>query len=54
MLSAEDVGDSLAAVQGLSKKHDAFEVDFQVHCDRTEEINKAGEALIAEVGNHQY
>ena len=29
LLSGEDVGDTLAAVQGLLKKHDAFETDFK-------------------------
>jgi len=31
LLSVEDYGDSMAAVQGLLKKHDAFETDFQAH-----------------------
>jgi len=51
LLSNNDHGDTLAAVQGLLKKHDAFETDFQVHNDRCSEINKAGDKLISE-GNH--
>lgn len=30
LLSSEDYGDTLAAVQGLLKKHDAFETDLNV------------------------
>lgn len=30
LLGVEDYGDTMAAVQGLLKKHDAFETDFQV------------------------
>ena len=37
--------------QGLLKKHDAFETDFQVHRDRSAEVTKEGDKLIAE-GNH--
>jgi len=51
LLSGEDMGDTLAAVQGLLKKHDAFETDFQVHRDRSAEVTKEGDKLIAE-GNH--
>lgn len=41
----------MAAVQGLLKKHDAFETDFAAHRDRCTDICKAGEKLIAD-GNH--
>ncbi|ESO95207.1 hypothetical protein LOTGIDRAFT_202396 [Lottia gigantea] len=51
LLSGDDFGDTMAAVQGLIKKHEAFETDFQVHRDRCVEINKEGEKLIVE-GNH--
>mgnify|MGYP000344864463 CR=1 FL=1 len=47
----EDYGDTMAAVQGLLKKHDAFEMDFAAHRDRCTEICGAGEKLIAD-GNH--
>ena len=48
LLSGEDVGDTLAAVQGLLKKHDAFETDFKVHRDRAEEVTRDGEKLVSE------
>jgi spectrin alpha len=51
LLSGDDYGDTLAAVQGLLKKHGAFETDFKVHEDRCSEISKEGDKLIAE-GNH--
>jgi spectrin alpha len=51
LLSGEDIGETLAAVQGLLKKHDAFETDFQVHEDRCREVRKEGEKLVGE-GNH--
>ncbi|XP_023929927.1 spectrin alpha chain-like isoform X4 [Lingula anatina] len=51
LLSGEDYGDTLAAVQGLLKKHDAFETDLRVHQDRCTEIKTNGDKLIDE-GNH--
>ncbi|CAH1785763.1 unnamed protein product [Owenia fusiformis] len=51
LLSGDDYGDTLAAVQGLIKKHDAFDTDYQVHKDRSSEIYKDGDKLIEE-GNH--
>jgi len=46
VLAVDDRGDNLAAVQGLLKKHDAFETDLQVHSDRCAEIERDGEKLI--------
>ncbi|XP_060596253.1 spectrin alpha chain, non-erythrocytic 1-like isoform X2 [Ruditapes philippinarum] len=51
LLSGGDLGDTMAAVQGLLKKHEVFETDFQVHRERCQEVQKEGEKLIAE-GNH--
>ncbi|KAI0240930.1 Spectrin alpha chain [Lamellibrachia satsuma] len=51
LLSGDDFGDTLATVQGLLKKHDAFETDFQVHQDRFQVIKTDGDKLIDE-GNH--
>jgi len=51
LLSGDDYGDTLAAVQGLLKKHAAFETDFKVHEDRCTEITNEGEKLI-QAGNH--
>ena len=51
LLSGDDYGDTLAAVQGLLKKHDAFTTDCQVHKDRCIEVTKEGDKLI-EDGNH--
>ncbi|CAG2122273.1 unnamed protein product, partial [Medioppia subpectinata] len=51
LLSIEDYGDTMAAVQGLLKKHDAFEADFAVHRERCADIINAGQQLVAE-GNH--
>lgn len=47
----EDFGDTMAAVQGLLKKHDAFETDFAVHRDRCEQISHGGIDL-ADSKNH--
>jgi spectrin alpha len=52
LLSSEEYGDSLAAVQGLLKKHDAFDTDFQVHKDRCRDIIKDGEKLINDGNYH--
>ncbi|CAG9856863.1 unnamed protein product [Phyllotreta striolata] len=51
LLGVEDYGDTMAAVQGLLKKHDAFETDFQAHRDRCRDIGDDGQRLVAE-GNH--
>ncbi|RWS27338.1 hypothetical protein B4U80_10632, partial [Leptotrombidium deliense] len=51
LLNVEDYGDTMAAVQGLLKKHDAFEADHAVHRERCSDIINAGQQLITE-GNH--
>ncbi len=51
LLSSEDYGDTLAAVQGLQKKHKAFDMDYNVHQERVAEIKRQGEALI-QAENH--
>lgn len=51
LLSVEDYGDTMAAVQGLIKKHDAFETDLAAHKDRCNDICQAGSQLVQE-GNH--
>lgn len=47
----EDYGDTMAAVQGLIKKHDAFETDLAAHKDRCNDICQAGDQLVRD-GNH--
>jgi spectrin alpha len=42
---------NMAAVQGLLKKHDVMEAEFQTHRDRIEELYSDGRKLI-EQGNH--
>merc|ERR1712241_43190 len=51
LLTVPDLGENMAAVQGLLKKHDAFETDLSVHNDKVGEINNAGQKLI-EARNH--
>lgn len=51
LLSSKELGETLAAVQGLIKKHEALETDCGVHQERANEICKQGEALIAR-GNY--
>ncbi|XP_071821753.1 spectrin alpha chain, non-erythrocytic 1-like isoform X5 [Apostichopus japonicus] len=46
VLSSEDYGDTLAAVQGLQKKHRAFDTDFGVHKDRVDDIKNKGDELV--------
>lgn len=53
LLSVEDYGDSMAAVQGLLKKHDAFETDFAAHRDRCSDICEHGAKLVANNNHHQ-
>ena len=52
LLSVDDYGDTMAAVQGLLKKHDAFEADFAVHRERAADIISAGNQLIQERNHH--
>eukprot|EP00117_Sycon_ciliatum_P010415 scpid4432/ scgid12327/ Spectrin alpha chain, brain; Alpha-II spectrin; Fodrin alpha chain; Spectrin, non-erythroid alpha chain len=47
LVTSDEVGDTLATVQGLMKKHEAFETDLDVHQDRVTELKKAGDELIA-------
>uniref|UniRef100_A0AAQ4S231 Spectrin alpha, non-erythrocytic 1 n=1 Tax=Gasterosteus aculeatus aculeatus TaxID=481459 RepID=A0AAQ4S231_GASAC len=49
LVGSEDYGDTLAAVQGLLKKHEAFETDFTVHRDRVSDVCTNGEELIKKV-----
>lgn len=51
LLSANDSGDTMAAVQGLLKKHDVMESEFMNHRDRVEELTVEGRKLI-DKGNH--
>lgn len=51
LLHVQDYGDTMAAVQGLLKKHEAFESDLGVHRERCADIRAAGDQLIGE-GNH--
>lgn len=53
LLSVEDYGDSMAAVQGLLKKHDAFETDFAAHRDRCTSICDQGSTLVENKNHHQ-
>ncbi|CAG0895460.1 unnamed protein product [Darwinula stevensoni] len=52
LLSVDDYGDTMAAVQGLIKKHDAFEMDLTVHRERCNDICNAGEQLIGDRNHH--
>lgn len=49
----DDFGDTIAGVQGLSKKHEAFETDLGVHVDRCRELEAEGDRLLAEGNHHQ-
>ncbi|XP_018608375.1 spectrin alpha chain, non-erythrocytic 1-like isoform X4 [Scleropages formosus] len=52
LVASEDYGDTLAAVQGLLKKHEAFETDFTVHRDRVSDVCANGEELIKKNNHH--
>uniref|UniRef100_A0A4W4H2V2 Spectrin alpha chain, non-erythrocytic 1 n=1 Tax=Electrophorus electricus TaxID=8005 RepID=A0A4W4H2V2_ELEEL len=45
LVGSEDYGDTLAAVQGLLKKHEAFETDFTVHRDRVNDVCANGDDM---------
>merc|ERR1719273_1281929 len=52
LLTVPDLGENMAAVQGLLKKHDAFETDLSVHTERCTEICSAGQKLIEDRNHH--
>ena len=52
LLTVPDLGDNMAAVQGLIKKHDAFETDLSVHGERCTDICEQGQNLIEERNHH--
>jgi spectrin alpha len=52
LLTVPDLGDNMAAVQGLLKKHDAFETDLSVHMSRSAEICNDGQKLIDDRNHH--
>ncbi|XP_040260711.1 spectrin alpha chain, non-erythrocytic 1 isoform X4 [Bufo bufo] len=52
LVASEDYGDTLAAIQGLLKKHEAFETDFTVHKDRVHDVCASGEDLIQKNNHH--
>merc|ERR1719232_1336374 len=52
LLTVPDLGENMAAVQGLLKKHDAFETDISVHGDRCTDICEAGQKLIDDRNHH--
>lgn len=51
ILSSDNLGENMAAVQGLLKKHDTFQVDLQLHTQRINDLIKNGQDLI-NAGNH--
>ncbi|GAV01441.1 hypothetical protein RvY_12154 [Ramazzottius varieornatus] len=53
LMQVDDFGDTIAGVQGLSKKHEAFETDLGVHVDRCRELEAEGDRLLAEGNHHQ-
>ena len=52
LLTVPDLEDNMAAVQGLIKKHDAFETDLTVHGERCTDISEQGQILIEEKNHH--
>ena len=52
LLTVPDHGDNMAAVQGLLRKHDAFETDISGHDDRCTDICEHGQQLIEECNHH--
>lgn len=52
-LAGPDPSDTMAAVQGLLKKHDVLETEFQSHRDRLDELNAEGKKMIEQGNHHQ-
>ncbi|VDO07630.1 unnamed protein product [Brugia timori] len=51
ILSSDNFGENMAGVQGLLKKHDAFEADLALHTQRIDHLIVEGQKLIDD-GNH--
>ena len=51
-VSSDEAGDTLAAVQELMKKHEAFETDLATHRERVRKIEREAERLVGQ-GNYQ-
>lgn len=51
ILSSDNFGENMAGVQGLLKKHDAFEADLALHTQRIDHLIGEGQKLI-DGGNH--
>lgn len=51
ILSSDNFGENMAGVQGLLKKHDAFEADLALHTQRIKQLIDEGQQLI-DSGNH--
>ncbi|VDM96402.1 unnamed protein product [Thelazia callipaeda] len=51
ILSSDNFGENMAGVQGLLKKHDAFEADLALHTQRINQLIADGIKLI-DAGNH--
>nr|CAB3266545.1 spectrin alpha chain, non-erythrocytic 1 [Phallusia mammillata] len=49
---SQQVPQSLAATQSLLAKHEAFETDLSVHCDRISAVKATGQSLIDEENPH--
>uniref|UniRef100_A0A0K2TMK4 Spectrin alpha chain n=1 Tax=Lepeophtheirus salmonis TaxID=72036 RepID=A0A0K2TMK4_LEPSM len=52
LLTVPDLGENMAAVQGLLKKHDAFQTDLSVHLDSCKEVSADGQKLIEKENHH--
>jgi spectrin alpha len=52
LLTVPDLGENMAAVQSLLKKHDAFETDLSIHKGNCNDIVTAGQTLINEDNHH--
>uniref|UniRef100_A0A8C4WXB9 Spectrin alpha, non-erythrocytic 1 n=1 Tax=Eptatretus burgeri TaxID=7764 RepID=A0A8C4WXB9_EPTBU len=52
LVASEDYGETLAAVQGLLKKHEAFETDFAVHHERVNDVCTNAEQLVQKNNHH--
>uniref|UniRef100_A0A2A6CFM8 Spc-1 n=1 Tax=Pristionchus pacificus TaxID=54126 RepID=A0A2A6CFM8_PRIPA len=51
ILASDNLGENMAGVQGLLKKHATLDVDLALHKQRVEDLDRLGQQLI-EHGNH--
>lgn len=52
ILSSDNFGENMAGVQGLLKKHDAFDADLALHTQRVNQLIEEGQKVCSFLIHH--